>query len=138
MTRSKALPSVAAAAALLVGCGETADLPVSAGVGPDPTLPPPTKTLVPTVKIAPAVGWPAPKAPPPAPPGAALVAGCGKTAALPASAGVAPAPPRPPRTKTLVPTVKIAPAVGWPAGRTPTPAPGLAVQAFAEGLDHRR
>jgi hypothetical protein len=29
----------------------------------------------------------------------------------------------------LIPTVKIAPAIGWPQGLTPTAAPGLAVNA---------
>ena len=43
----------------------------------------------------------------------------------------------PPREQTL-PTVKIADVVGWPAGAAPTPAPGLAVKAFAAGLDHPR
>ena len=43
---------------LLYGCaGDTATLPVSAGTGPNPTLPPPHHTLLPTVKIAPVVGW---------------------------------------------------------------------------------
>lgn len=42
-----------------------------------------------------------------------------------------------PRVQTL-PTVKIAEAVGWPAGATPRPAPGLRVQPFAAGLDHPR
>jgi glucose/arabinose dehydrogenase len=36
---------------------ERASLPVSAGVGPDPVLPPPDQTLLPTVSIAPATGW---------------------------------------------------------------------------------
>ncbi|RZJ16700.1 MAG: sorbosone dehydrogenase family protein, partial [Brevundimonas sp.] len=39
---------------------------------------------------------------------------------------------------SLVPTVRIAPAVGWSEGRTPTPAAGLRIQAFATGLDHPR
>ncbi|WP_310340778.1 sorbosone dehydrogenase family protein [Rhodoferax saidenbachensis] len=43
--------------AALVACGETATLPVSAGTGPHPTLPPPTPTLIPTVNTALAVGW---------------------------------------------------------------------------------
>jgi len=34
--------------------------------------------------------------------------------------------------------VKIARAVGWPQGQTPVPAAGLAVNAFATGLDHPR
>jgi glucose/arabinose dehydrogenase len=41
----------------LGGCGDMAQLPVSAGTGPDPTLPPPKRTLLPTVGIAPARGW---------------------------------------------------------------------------------
>lgn len=40
--------------------------------------------------------------------------------------------------KTLLPTMKVAPAVGWKAGEAPTPAAGLTVQAFATGLDHPR
>ncbi len=38
----------------------------------------------------------------------------------------------------LLPVVEIAPAVGWPDGAAPTPAPGFAVTAFARGLDHPR
>ena len=34
--------------------------------------------------------------------------------------------------------VKIAPAVGWPAGAKPTPVAGTQVVAFASGLDHPR
>lgn len=52
---------------LLAGCGERATLPVEAGIGPDPTLPPPNKTLFPTVKIASVVVWPEGTAPTPAP-----------------------------------------------------------------------
>ncbi|PTT06114.1 sorbosone dehydrogenase family protein, partial [Pseudomonas sp. HMWF006] len=40
--------------------------------------------------------------------------------------------------KTLIPTVNIAPAVGWPTGGKPTAAAGTQVAAFAEGLDHPR
>ncbi|MES3015280.1 MAG: sorbosone dehydrogenase family protein [Pseudomonadota bacterium] len=46
-----------AAATALAGCGDVATLPVSAGTGPNPTLPAPNKTLLPTVNIAPAQGW---------------------------------------------------------------------------------
>jgi len=38
----------------------------------------------------------------------------------------------------LIPTVSIAPAKGWPANATPTPAPGLAVQAYANNMNHPR
>jgi glucose/arabinose dehydrogenase len=44
---------------LLAGCGDVARLPEGADVGPDPTLPPPHPTPIPTVHIAPAKGWPA-------------------------------------------------------------------------------
>ena len=43
----------------LAGCGETAQLTVAEGTGPQPTLPAPRSTLLPTFNIAPAVGWPA-------------------------------------------------------------------------------
>lgn len=42
----------------LAACGEMATLPVSAGSGPRPTLPPPVRTAIPTVNVAPAIGWP--------------------------------------------------------------------------------
>jgi glucose/arabinose dehydrogenase len=50
----------------LSACGEQAQLPASAGVGPNPVLPPPNETLFPTVNIAPAIGWPAGAKPTPA------------------------------------------------------------------------
>jgi glucose/arabinose dehydrogenase len=43
--------------AALAGCGEMARLPVDAGVGPDPQLPAPNKTLIPTVTVAPVEPW---------------------------------------------------------------------------------
>jgi glucose/arabinose dehydrogenase len=48
-----------AAALVLSACARPASLPVSAGTGPTPTLPPPRHALIPTVHIAPARGWPA-------------------------------------------------------------------------------
>jgi glucose/arabinose dehydrogenase len=42
----------------LTACSEVATLPISAGTGPRPTLPPPQQRLIPTVHIAPAQGWP--------------------------------------------------------------------------------
>jgi glucose/arabinose dehydrogenase len=38
----------------------------------------------------------------------------------------------------LVPDINLARAVGWPKNAMPTPAQGLAVNAFADGLDHPR
>jgi glucose/arabinose dehydrogenase len=66
------------------------------------------------------------------------LAGCGEVATLPESAGVGPRPTLPPPNQTLIPTVNIAPAKGWPAGATPLAAAGLAVSAYASGLDHPR
>ena len=43
--------------ALLSSCGDEATLPLAAGIGPDPQLPPPHATLIPTVNLAPAKGW---------------------------------------------------------------------------------
>jgi glucose/arabinose dehydrogenase len=40
--------------------------------------------------------------------------------------------------KSLIPTVNIATATGWPQGGKPTAASGMAVNAFATGLDHPR
>jgi glucose/arabinose dehydrogenase len=58
---------VMALIAAVAGCGGTARLPVEAGMGPDPTLPPPESSLIPVVKVAPAKGWPAGAAPNAAP-----------------------------------------------------------------------
>ena len=69
---------------------------------------------------------------------ATMLPGCGEVATLPESAGVGPRPVLPPPKPTLIPTVKVAPAKGWPAGAKPTPAAGLAVNAYASGLDHPR
>jgi glucose/arabinose dehydrogenase len=68
----------------------------------------------------------------------ALLSACGDQATLPVSAGTGPHPELPPPHRTLLPTVNIAPAKGWPAGAAPTAAPGLAVAAFADALDHPR
>ncbi len=64
--------------------------------------------------------------------------GCGASASLPVSAGTGPHPEIPAPKQSLIPTVNVANAKGWPAGGKPTPAAGLAVNAFATGLDHPR
>jgi glucose/arabinose dehydrogenase len=61
-----------------------------------------------------------------------------ETATLPVSAGYGPHPQLPPPATSLIPTLHIADAIGWPAGAAPTPARGLAVKAFARDLDHPR
>ena len=68
----------------------------------------------------------------------AFAAACGETAHLPVSAGIGPDPQLPPPQKSLIPTVKVAEAVGWPEGLMPTPAPGTQVNLFAADLDHPR
>jgi len=40
--------------------------------------------------------------------------------------------------KSLIPTVNVAKAIGWPEGAKPTAAQGMTVNAFATGLDHPR
>jgi hypothetical protein len=52
-----------AAAAAAAGCASSAKLPVSAGTGPSPTLPPPNKSLIPLVNVVKAKGWPEGAAP---------------------------------------------------------------------------
>src|SRR6185295_3176972 len=47
-----------ALAAGAAGCTERATLPLSSGTGPEPVLPQPVTTPIPTVHIAPAAGWP--------------------------------------------------------------------------------
>ena len=46
-----------AALTAAAGCRRETNLPVAAGMGPNPTLPEPRKSLIPTVNIAPARGW---------------------------------------------------------------------------------
>ncbi len=65
---------------------------------------------------------------------------CDRGPALPDSAGYGPNPtlPEPHPTPSWAPYVNIAEAVGWNENEAPTPATGLRVKAFAEGLDHPR
>ena len=69
---------------------------------------------------------------------AAGLAACGETSSLQVSDGTGPSPKLPEPNKTLIPTVNIAPAVGWTEGGKPTAAPGTQVAAFAADLDHPR
>lgn len=63
---------------------------------------------------------------------------CSEMATLPISAGTGPHPVLPPPQSSLLPTVNIAPASGWPPGKAPQAAPGMNVTAFARDLDHPR
>ena len=69
---------------------------------------------------------------------ALLLGACAETARLPDSATVGPDPALPEPTRSIVPTVKIAPAKGWPEGVTPRAAAGMQVSAFARDLQHPR
>lgn len=69
---------------------------------------------------------------------AGALAACGESSTLQVSDGTGPSPKLPEPNKTLIPTVNIAPAIGWPAGAKPKAAAGTQVGAFAEGLDHPR
>ena len=69
---------------------------------------------------------------------ASSFAACADQATQTVEAGSGPHPVLPPPQHSLLPTEKIAPAKGWAAGAKPTAAPGLAVSAYAGGLDHPR
>lgn len=62
--------------------------------------------------------------------------GCGDKATLPIDSGFGPRPTLPAPNPTLIPTIDIAPAKGWPAGAMPTAAAGFSVSAYATGLAH--
>ncbi|MES2937000.1 MAG: sorbosone dehydrogenase family protein [Pseudomonadota bacterium] len=67
-----------------------------------------------------------------------LLAACGDTARLPESASQGANPQLPPPAKSLLPTVHIAPAQGWPEGLQPQAVAGFQVTPFARGLAHPR
>jgi glucose/arabinose dehydrogenase len=58
MSKPLRLGLLAAAAVSIAACGSSAKLPVTAGTGPNPTLPGPDKALIPLVHVVTAKGWP--------------------------------------------------------------------------------
>ena len=68
----------------------------------------------------------------------AMLASCSVTPVLSDAQLTGPAPALPAPDTSLLPTVDIAPAVGWPGDARPRAAEGLQVGAFARGLDHPR
>ncbi|KRC20860.1 sorbosone dehydrogenase family protein [Acidovorax sp. Root217] len=70
---------------------------------------------------------------------AASLAACGDTAILSPEQGMGKSPTLPAPNQSLIPTLHIAPAKGWPEGSMPTASlPGLSVTPLATGLDHPR
>lgn len=66
-----------------------------------------------------------------------MLTACGQQATLPVAAGIGPNPTLPQPYKSWIPTLHIAPAIGWTNG-LPESAPGTKVQAFSRDLDHPR
>jgi glucose/arabinose dehydrogenase len=66
------------------------------------------------------------------------LAACNEQETVTAEQTFGPSPVLPAPQRSLLPTVNIAPATGWPAGGKPVAANGMAVNAFATGLDHPR
>ena len=63
---------------------------------------------------------------------------CGTVAVSAPSTGVGPGPTLPPPQQSMLPTVSVAKAVGWPQGVRPTATAGFRVTALAAGLEHPR
>jgi len=68
----------------------------------------------------------------------AIISGCSDSSSQPQSMGIGANPNLPIPQHKLIPTLKIAPAIGWPADKKPIAAAGTKVVAFATGLDHPR
>ena len=64
--------------------------------------------------------------------------GCSETSKLPEGADYGAHPELAAPVSTPLPTINVAPAIGWQSGETPVAAEGLTVRAFAAGLDHPR
>src|SRR5471030_3075189 len=66
------------------------------------------------------------------------LAGCNGPDTIAAEQTFGPSPALPAPQKSWMPTVNVATAIGWPGGAKPVAAAGMAVNAFATGLDHPR
>jgi glucose/arabinose dehydrogenase len=67
-----------------------------------------------------------------------LVVACGSVAFSAQTVGIGPNPQLPQPQNSLIPTVHVAKAVGWPQGAMPTAPAGFKVTAFGSGLAHPR
>ncbi len=68
----------------------------------------------------------------------APVSGCGTAARLPVAAGTGVSPTLPKPSISVIPTVNVVKAIGWPPNVQPTAPDGMTVTAFASKLDHPR
>lgn len=68
----------------------------------------------------------------------AMLTACSAESKLPPLAGFGASPTLPAPSSTLLPTVNIAPAIGWSENATPVAAEGTQVNAFAKDLAHPR
>lgn len=66
------------------------------------------------------------------------LAACGDSSKIPAEQQFGSNPTLPAPNASLIPTIQVADAKGWPEGGKPTPAAGMTVQAYATGLQHPR
>ncbi len=66
------------------------------------------------------------------------LAACAETSLAPPMSGFGAQPTLPAPQTLLIPTVNIAPAIGWPEGGLPWSAPDTRVTTFARDLDHPR
>ena len=69
---------------------------------------------------------------------AVSAAGCGSAARYTVTEGMGPKPVLPQPSTSLIPTVNVVSAKGWPPDGAPIAAEGTQVVAFARGLDHPR
>jgi glucose/arabinose dehydrogenase len=67
-----------------------------------------------------------------------FASGCGATAKLTIPQTTGPQPVLPAPSTSLLPTVNVVDAEGWPEGATPVAKTGARVVAFAKNLDHPR
>jgi glucose/arabinose dehydrogenase len=64
--------------------------------------------------------------------------GCTQSPSVAETPAIGSDPRLPPPEKSLIPTVQVLEATGWPEGAKPAAAQGLSVQAFATKLEHPR
>jgi glucose/arabinose dehydrogenase len=64
--------------------------------------------------------------------------GCNEQSTIASGEDFGPSPKLVEPNKSLIPTVNVSKAVGWPEGAKPKAADGMTVSAFARGLDHPR